>query len=151
MKLWNSLASSSRSLLAACKTALHNHYRSALATTFNPENISTWKSVCFKCHSICNKKILLMLLPSILTSFNEHCYFTITEEYVLYYINFIVWYYMLQNTNILTLSIIFLLSAVVLYIYICTMKANLYILELLSCSSCECTQHILWMVVIRFG
>ena len=36
------VTSSTRSLptVDASKTALYNHYRSALATTFNPENIS---------------------------------------------------------------------------------------------------------------
>ena len=45
VKLWNSLPSSTctRSLptATAFKTALYNHYRCALVTTFNPENNST--------------------------------------------------------------------------------------------------------------
>jgi hypothetical protein len=51
VKLWNSLPTSTRCLSsAACfRSALYHHYKSALDSTFDCDNISTWKSVCPKC------------------------------------------------------------------------------------------------------
>jgi hypothetical protein len=51
VKLWNSLPTSTRCLssVACFRSALYHHYKSALDSTFDCDNISTWKSVCPKC------------------------------------------------------------------------------------------------------
>ena len=67
VKLWNLLPCFYQihpySTVAAFKTAHYNRYRSALVTTFNAENISTWISVCCKCRSFRN-----------LNKFRQCCY-----------------------------------------------------------------------------
>ena len=51
VKLRNNLPTSTRCLssVACFRSALYHHYKSALDSTFDCDNISTWKSVCSKC------------------------------------------------------------------------------------------------------
>jgi hypothetical protein len=51
VKLWNNLPTSTRCLssVACFRCAFYHHYKSALDSTFDCDNISTWKSVCPKC------------------------------------------------------------------------------------------------------
>lgn len=56
VKLWNNLPHTTRTCqsVGAFKSALYNYYNAALDYNFDPDTISTWKSICFKCSNTRN-------------------------------------------------------------------------------------------------